>query len=74
MKYCGKCGAQLDDGADVCVKCKAPCDNDVFAKEPDKKDGSRMGLIAVVLLILVLIAVGCYYFAEISFYNSLLDF
>ena len=75
MKYCGHCGAQMNDDADVCVRCHVPCDQDVYGnQQADKKEGNKMAVITVVFLLLVLLCVACYYFVEISFYNNLLNF
>lgn len=75
MKFCGHCGAKMDDSADVCVNCKTPFNVDMI-KNPyeDKKEGSKMAVVTTVILISAIIIIACYYFIEISFFNNLLDF
>lgn len=75
MKYCGRCGAQMEDYADVCVNCKTPFDSTISDDSSrNKKEGNKMAVITVMILISVLIFFACYCFIEFSFYNSLLDF
>ena len=75
MKFCGHCGAQMDDNADVCVHCKTPFNAELLENDANnKKEGNRMAVVTAVILISVIIIIACYYFIEISFYNSLFDF
>lgn len=75
MKYCGHCGAPMDDRADVCVKCRTPFNGESIGNQkPDKAEGNKTAVITWTILISVIVIIACYYFVEISFFNRLLDF
>ena len=72
MKYCGRCGKQINSDADVCIYCKTPCNVDVFEQEKKKADGG-FAISAIIILIAVLICIGAYCFSEYRFYQNLFN-
>ena len=75
MKYCGHCGAPMQDYADVCLNCRKPFKNEPYEeKTQNKKKNNSVLIFAVIALIVVIVIVGIYYYSEISFFNNLLNY
>lgn len=60
MKYCIKCGNELDDKAVVCVKCGEPC----RTKSNGKETGGGWLLILSILVPMAGFIVGCVMYNE----------
>lgn len=62
-KFCGNCGAQMDDNAKVCGQCGTPVDSGIKASPvkivdlEKKKKNKRIFKIAVTLILVVIVAV-----------------
>ncbi len=75
MKYCGHCGAQIADEADVCIYCKTPCQvNLLDPAYNSRKEGRQIAGVTVTVLVVALLLVACYFILEISFFHNLLSF
>lgn len=75
MKFCGHCGKELEDFADVCIHCFTPCQEESSPKKGDKsKEGNGILIASICIVIAVLIFIACYFYLEVSFFNSLFDF
>lgn len=74
--FCGKCGAENTNNAEFCKNCGARLKKEVNEKRtltlPDQ-DGKnkRIGIIAVILLIIVLVLVGIFLFGGRSYKGTI---
>ncbi len=73
MKYCGHCGKQIDDRADVCIYCKTPCTKEVFSESKNKPEDKGFSVLAVILLILVVGCIVVYFVSQYLFYDKLFN-
>lgn len=78
-KFCGNCGAQMDDNAKVCGQCGTPVDSStkvssVKIVDPEKKKKTRkIFKLAVVLILIVIVAVvAINVVSQFTGYNGLL--
>lgn len=78
-KFCGNCGAPLDDNAKVCGQCGTPVDDgtkvpSVKIVDPEKKKkGKRIFKLAVALIVVVIVAVAAInVVSKFTGYNGLL--
>lgn len=78
-KFCGNCGAPLDDNAKVCGQCGTPVDDgtkvpSVKIVDPEKKKkGKRIFKLAVALIVVVIVAVAAInVVSRFTGYNGLL--
>lgn len=76
MKYCFKCGKELNDNDSFCSKCGTKQDNDVLVNQEAKEKPKRniydnLGVIAMVLSIVIL-SIGSL-FSLIPFYGPLIN-
>lgn len=68
MKFCGNCGAQLQDEAKFCASCGKPCDSttNVTVAKPNKKK-TKLPVIGATIVLIVILVIG---FAAIRWYNN----
>ncbi len=73
-KFCGNCGAQMEDSAKVCGYCGTPFENAVVAPSTgvvvaggvSKQGSGKLSKIVILLVIIVAVVVGIFSFSSIS--------
>lgn len=79
-KFCGNCGAKLDDSAKVCGNCGTPVDGAVpqmpkmKVENPERKKKIKkiVAVIAVVLILALIVRIGVGIVSQYTGYNGLL--
>jgi len=71
MKYCSQCGTELPDDATFCAECGAPQTQEEPSYAPSEPEvpapkKSRVGLIAGILALVVLIVAALYFWPRVS--------
>ena len=75
MKFCGHCGKEIEDFADVCIHCFTPCNGESSSTQDNKpKEGNGILIASIAILIAVIIFAVCYFYVEVSFFDRLFDF
>ena len=74
--FCGKCGAENANNAEFCKSCGAKLKKETNEKKtltlPDKDDkNKRIGIIAVILLIIVVVLAGIFLFGGRSYKGTI---
>lgn len=78
-KFCGNCGAQIDDNAKVCGQCGTPVDSStkmspvkIIDSERKKKHKKIFKLVIVLILIVAVAAAAINVASKFTGYNGLL--
>ena len=75
MKFCSHCGQKIEDSADVCIHCFTPCKEESLPSRKNKsKEGNGVLIASIIILLAVIAFAACYFYLEVSFFNSLFDF
>ena len=59
--YCGKCGAQNEDGARFCSTCGQPLEQILQPAEKKSHKGRNVAVVAVIVVLIAVIGTACYF-------------